>query len=40
MGRREVRAFTAAMQGGDPVEGGRRRKGDRDGPGGGIEPGK
>ena len=34
MGRREVRALTAAVQGGDPFEGG-RRQGDRDGPGGG-----
>ena len=39
MGRREVRALTAAVQGGDPFEGG-RRQGDRDGPGGGIEPGR
>ena len=34
-----MRALTAAVQGGDPFEGG-RRQGDRDGPGGGIEPGR
>ena len=39
MGRRELRAFAAAMQGGNPFEGG-RRQGDRDGPGCGIEPGR
>jgi hypothetical protein len=38
VGRRAVRADTAALQGGDPGEGS-RRQGDRDGPGGGIEPG-